>query len=180
MQTYRRDTNVMPQWAGSCWYYLRYLDPENDDALVDAGVERYWMDGVRADGSPAAGGVDLRRHREFGLGTAELRRQLMRRVPHVARWHQHVSQPDPLRLDSASTALVGTRLSESEATDALADDIANLDIMIDHHASPAYRRRVAATLVGSYPTVSPLPSTSPEITSKAVSFLFHFPLAFAT
>ena len=58
-RTFRREVNTMPQWAGSCWYYLRYLDPENDDALVDAGVERYWMDGVRGDGSPAAGGVDL-------------------------------------------------------------------------------------------------------------------------
>ena len=45
---YRRETNTMPQWAGSCWYYLRYLDPENDDALVAPEVERYWMgsDGV--------------------------------------------------------------------------------------------------------------------------------------
>jgi len=58
-RTFRREVNTMPQWAGSCWYYLRYLDPQNEDALVDAGVERYWMDGVRADGSPAAGGVDL-------------------------------------------------------------------------------------------------------------------------
>ncbi len=40
---YRRELNVMPQWAGSCWYYLRYLDPSNDSALVDAGLERYWM-----------------------------------------------------------------------------------------------------------------------------------------
>ena len=58
-RTFRREVNTMPQWAGSCWYYLRYLDPENDDSLVDAGVERYWMDGVRGDGSAAAGGVDL-------------------------------------------------------------------------------------------------------------------------
>ena len=36
----------MPQWAGSCWYYLRYLDPTNDDALVDPEVERYWMVGT--------------------------------------------------------------------------------------------------------------------------------------
>ena len=40
---YRRELNVMPQWAGSCWYYLRYLDPFNETALVDADVERYWM-----------------------------------------------------------------------------------------------------------------------------------------
>jgi leucyl-tRNA synthetase family protein len=45
---YRRELNVMPQWAGSCWYYLRYLDPGNDMAPVEEGIERYWMtpDGV--------------------------------------------------------------------------------------------------------------------------------------
>jgi leucyl-tRNA synthetase len=41
---YRRELNVMPQWAGSSWYYLRYLDPFNESALVDADVERYWME----------------------------------------------------------------------------------------------------------------------------------------
>jgi leucyl-tRNA synthetase len=40
---YRRELNVMPQWAGSCWYYLRYLDPRNDKALADPDIERYWM-----------------------------------------------------------------------------------------------------------------------------------------
>jgi leucyl-tRNA synthetase len=39
----RRETNTMPQWAGSCWYYLRYIDPHNRDALVDPVKERYWM-----------------------------------------------------------------------------------------------------------------------------------------
>jgi leucyl-tRNA synthetase len=38
-----RETNTMPQWAGSCWYYLRYLDPHNTERLVDPAVERYWM-----------------------------------------------------------------------------------------------------------------------------------------
>jgi leucyl-tRNA synthetase len=47
---YRRETNTMPQWAGSCWYYLRYLDPENEDVLVAPDVERYWM---------GSNGVDL-------------------------------------------------------------------------------------------------------------------------
>ena len=58
---YRRDTNVMPQWAGSCWYELRYLDPTNENAFVDPRVEQYWMgpqaDGI--DGRPHPGGVDL-------------------------------------------------------------------------------------------------------------------------
>lgn len=39
----RRETNTMPQWAGSCWYYLRYIDPDNDERLVDPELERYWM-----------------------------------------------------------------------------------------------------------------------------------------
>jgi leucyl-tRNA synthetase len=53
---FRRETNVMPQWAGSCWYELRYLDPANDKALVDPDVERYWMGPV---GPTDTGGVDL-------------------------------------------------------------------------------------------------------------------------
>jgi leucyl-tRNA synthetase len=39
----RRETNTMPQWAGSCWYYLRFLDPKNAQALVDPAKEKYWM-----------------------------------------------------------------------------------------------------------------------------------------
>ncbi|GHH33317.1 leucine--tRNA ligase [Streptomyces candidus] len=53
---YRRETNTMPNWAGSCWYELRYLDPHNNDKLVDPAVEQYWM-GPR-EGMPH-GGVDL-------------------------------------------------------------------------------------------------------------------------
>ncbi|RNG22525.1 leucine--tRNA ligase [Streptomyces botrytidirepellens] len=53
---FRRETNTMPNWAGSCWYELRYLDPHNSEQLVDPGTERYWM-GPR-DGQPH-GGVDL-------------------------------------------------------------------------------------------------------------------------
>ena len=53
---YRREVNVMPQWAGSCWYELRYLDPTNDSAFVDTDVERYWM-GPKHPGH--TGGVDL-------------------------------------------------------------------------------------------------------------------------
>ncbi len=42
-QPARRDTNTMPQWAGSSWYYLRYIDPHNDKQLVDPEKEKYWM-----------------------------------------------------------------------------------------------------------------------------------------
>ena len=38
-----RETNTMPQWAGSCWYYLRFIDPKNSHSLVDVQKEKYWM-----------------------------------------------------------------------------------------------------------------------------------------
>ena len=59
-QTYFRDTNVMPQWAGSSWYQLRYIDPRNDEAFCDIENERYWT-GPRPDqhGPQDPGGVDL-------------------------------------------------------------------------------------------------------------------------
>ena len=73
-KTYRREVNTMPQWAGSCWYHLRYLDPTNEQQMVDPEVDRYWMlppgtgsgagRGSAASGEAAArpagdGGVDL-------------------------------------------------------------------------------------------------------------------------
>jgi len=39
----RRETNTMPQWAGSCWYFLRYIDPKNDEQIFDPKLENYWM-----------------------------------------------------------------------------------------------------------------------------------------
>ncbi|GAB3486958.1 leucine--tRNA ligase [Amycolatopsis cihanbeyliensis] len=57
---YRRDTNVMPQWAGSCWYQLRYIDPTNDEAFVDPENERYWVGPRPAEhGADDPGGTDL-------------------------------------------------------------------------------------------------------------------------
>ena len=56
MHEYRREVNVMPQWAGSCWYEMRYLDPTNSDAFINHEVERYWM-GPQGDGH--TGGADL-------------------------------------------------------------------------------------------------------------------------
>ncbi|MGZ5388566.1 MAG: leucine--tRNA ligase [Aeromicrobium sp.] len=55
-QMYRRETNTMPNWAGSSWYELRYTDPNNSDKITDPENERYWL-GPRKPGDP--GGVDL-------------------------------------------------------------------------------------------------------------------------
>ncbi|MFI8459429.1 leucine--tRNA ligase [Kitasatospora sp. NPDC085464] len=53
---YRRETNTMPNWAGSCWYELRYVDPSNSSAVVDPANEQYWL-GPTA--TKPAGGADL-------------------------------------------------------------------------------------------------------------------------
>ena len=58
----RRETNTMPQWAGSCWYYLRFCDPENSARFIGEQAEAYWMTG-RVEWAPPerkpCGGVDL-------------------------------------------------------------------------------------------------------------------------
>jgi leucyl-tRNA synthetase len=65
LRKYRRETNTMPNWAGSCWYYLRYLDPANHDTFCDPENERYWMakHAHTVEGAPPGvtdpGGVDL-------------------------------------------------------------------------------------------------------------------------
>ena len=57
-RTYYRETNTMPQWAGSCWYEMRYIDPTDDKALVDPANEAYWM-GPRPQACNISGGTDL-------------------------------------------------------------------------------------------------------------------------
>jgi leucyl-tRNA synthetase len=79
----RRETNTMPQWAGSCWYYLRYLDPRNEKEFVDPKIERYWM---------GPNGVDLY------VGGAE---HAVLHLLYARFWHKvlfdlgYVSTPEP-------------------------------------------------------------------------------------
>ncbi|MGL6236370.1 MAG: leucine--tRNA ligase [Segniliparus sp.] len=60
LKPYTRETDVMPNWAGSCWYYLRYLDPKNEETFCDPANEHYWI-GPKPEKRGAAdpGGVDL-------------------------------------------------------------------------------------------------------------------------
>jgi leucyl-tRNA synthetase len=83
-----RETNTMPQWAGSCWYYLRFCDPTNESRFVGEGVERYWMGGKQP------GGVDL-----YVGGTEHAVLHLL----YARFWHKvlfdlgHVSKPEPFQ-----------------------------------------------------------------------------------
>jgi len=86
---YRRETNTMPNWAGSCWYELRYLDPTNDERFVDPEIERYWLG---PQGGDHPGGVDLY------VGGAE---HAVLHLLYARFWHKvlhdlgHVSSEEP-------------------------------------------------------------------------------------
>ncbi|MEV0194173.1 leucine--tRNA ligase [Kitasatospora purpeofusca] len=56
VKTYRRETNTMPNWAGSCWYELRYIDPSNREQVVDPANEQYWLGPTE---QKPGGGADL-------------------------------------------------------------------------------------------------------------------------
>ncbi|MDN6017514.1 MAG: leucine--tRNA ligase, partial [Bifidobacterium mongoliense] len=58
-KTYHRETNTMPNWAGSCWYYLRYLDPDNTTSMVERDEFDYWMGPRHNTTAGKSGGVDL-------------------------------------------------------------------------------------------------------------------------
>ncbi|HKP04097.1 MAG TPA: leucine--tRNA ligase [Chthoniobacterales bacterium] len=83
-----RETNTMPQWAGSCWYYLRFCDPQNAGRFVGEEAERYWMGG----GQP--GGVDLY------IGGVE---HAVLHLLYARFWHKvlfdlgHLSKPEPFQ-----------------------------------------------------------------------------------
>jgi len=91
-QTFRREPNTMPQWAGSCWYYLRFCDVRNEEALIGRAAERYWMGGRGPDGRPRIGGVDLY------MGGAE---HAVLHLLYARFWHKvlydlgYVSTPEP-------------------------------------------------------------------------------------
>ncbi len=90
---YRRETNTMPQWAGSCWYYLRYIDPNNDKVFVDPAKEKYWMP------------VDLY------VGGAE---HAVLHLLYSRFWHKvlfdrgHVSKPEPFQRLVNQGLILGT------------------------------------------------------------------------
>ena len=122
-----REMNTMPQWAGSCWYYLRFSDPHNDERFVGEEAERYWMGGERP------GGVDL-----YVGGTEHAVLHLL-----YARFWQkvlfdlgYVSKPEPFqRLVNQGVNLGedNQKMSKSRG------NIVNPDDVIDQHGADAFR-----------------------------------------
>ena len=135
-----RETNTMPQWAGSCWYYLRYCDARNADRFVSKEAEQYWMTGALATNpqSPirnpqSKGGVDL-----YVGGTEHAVLHLL----YARFWHKvlfdlgHVSTPEPFqRLVNQGLILGedGQKMSKSRG------NVVNPDTVIDQYGADALR-----------------------------------------
>ena len=134
-KTYRRETNVMPQWAGSCWYYLRYLDPANDERFVDPAVERFWMDD--APGEERAGGVDLY------IGGVE---HAVLHLLYARFWHKvlfdlgYVSTPEPFqRLYNQGYILADAFTDPAGRYVPAAEVVGDADGGWRHHGQPVTR-----------------------------------------
>jgi len=115
--TAKRELNTMPQWAGSCWYYLRYCDARNSERFVGEAAEKYWMGG----GKP--GGVDL-----YVGGTEHAVLHLL----YARFWHKvlfdlgYVSTPEPFqRLVNQGLILGedGQKMSKSRGNVVNPDDV---------------------------------------------------------
>ncbi|PYJ29539.1 MAG: leucine--tRNA ligase, partial [Verrucomicrobia bacterium] len=122
-----RETNTMPQWAGSCWYYLRFCDPHNDQRFVGEEAEHYWMGGAKP------GSVDL-----YVGGTEHAVLHLL-----YARFWQkvlfdlgYVSKPEPFQRLVNQGIILGEdnqKMSKSRG------NIVNPDDVIGQHGADALR-----------------------------------------
>jgi len=122
-----RETNTMPQWAGSCWYYLRFCDPRNDQRFVGEEAERYWMRGVKP------GGVDL-----YVGGTEHAVLHLL----YARFWHKvlfdlgYVSKQEPFQRLVNQGIILGEdnqKMSKSRG------NIVNPDDVVDQYGADAFR-----------------------------------------
>jgi leucyl-tRNA synthetase len=122
-----RETNTMPQWAGSCWYYLRFCDPQNDKRFVGEEAERYWMGGQKP------GGVDL-----YVGGTEHAVLHLL----YARFWHKvlfdlgYLSKPEPFQRLVNQGIILGEdnqKMSKSRG------NIVGPDEVIEQYGADAFR-----------------------------------------
>jgi leucyl-tRNA synthetase len=119
-----RETNTMPQWAGSCWYYLRYCDPKNDNALIDPAVEKYWMGDT---------GVDLY------IGGAE---HAVLHLLYARFWHKVlfdigvVSTPEPFRKLVNQGIILG---EDNQKMSKARGNVVNPDAVVEEYGADTLR-----------------------------------------
>jgi leucyl-tRNA synthetase len=125
----RRELNTMPQWAGSCWYYLRYCDPRNAEKFIGQEAARYWL----GDGKQKPGGVDL-----YVGGTEHAVLHLL----YARFWHMvlhdlgHLPTPEPFQRLVNQGIILGTdgqKMSKSRG------NVVNPDEVINDYGADAFR-----------------------------------------
>jgi leucyl-tRNA synthetase len=149
-EIFRRETNTMPQWAGSSWYYLRYIDPKNSENLVDKEKEKYWMGAespAKAGDHPEQGrGVDVY------VGGDHATRHLI----YARFWHKFlfdigiVSTEEPFpRLEFLGFILAedGRKMSKRWK------NIVNPDEMVDRFGADAFR--LYEMFIGPFESTAP-------------------------
>ena len=123
----RRETNVMPQWAGSCWYYLRFCDPQNDKRFVGEQAERYWASGDHP------GTVDL-----YVGGTEHAVLHLL----YARFWHKvlfdlgYLSKPEPFQRLVNQGVILGEDNHKMSKT---RGNVVNPDDVIEQYGADAFR-----------------------------------------
>ncbi len=146
----RREVNTMPQWAGSCWYYLRYIDPHNDKMFVDPQKEKFWMQ---------PNGVDLY------IGGAE---HAVLHLLYARFWHKvlydlgYVSTPEPFYKLVHQGIILGEdnqKMSKSRG------NVINPDDVVEQYGADAFR--MYEMFMGPLEMMKPW-------SSKAIEGVFRF------
>jgi len=143
----RRETNTMPQWAGSCWYYLRYLDAKNDKAFVNKEAERYWMSSRRGDEADKSGATNPPPHvGGYGAQGVDLyvggTEHAVLHLLYARFWHKvlfdlgYVSTPEPFfKLVNQGLILGEDNQKMSKAR----GNVVNPDDMANEYGADAFR-----------------------------------------
>ncbi len=116
----KRETNTMPQWAGSCWYFLRYIDPENQDTLVDEAKMRYW-----APVDLYVGGVE---HAVLHLLYARFYTMFLKDIGVV-----NFDEPFVRLFNQGMITKDGAKMSKSKG------NVVNPDVLVEHYGTDALR-----------------------------------------
>src|SRR5438552_904094 len=147
-----RETNTMPQWAGSCWYYLRFCDPRNDERFVSEEAEKYWMGGANDEGmtkhEPPGNSSFVIRHSSFKStpGGVDLyvggTEHAVLHLLYARFWHKvlfdlgYLSKPEPFQRLVNQGIILGEdnqKMSKSRG------NIVNPDDVIDQYGADAFR-----------------------------------------
>ena len=154
-----REANVMPQWAGSCWYYLRFCDPQNDERFVSEEAEKYWMGGAN-DEARMTKDEGMTKHEPPGNSSFVIRHSSFKSAPggvdlyvggtehavlhllYARFWHKalfdlgHLSKPEPFQRLVNQGIILGEdnqKMSKSRGNIVSPDDV------IEQYGADAFR-----------------------------------------